>query len=165
VIDLLTKRFKILAVIVVVAIVVGMYGYTAASSAGLFKTPPNPNILYYNGTKIPYCEVGAAGGLPSSLDVGPVWFGPPPINSTHVVHVTGKWSSTASLRLLIIPTSQVKNHTYRYSILLNSTIATSGVVNITLAPIELGYQLIFVPAANSSGTITITQEFLMSNPN
>lgn len=155
-----TKAIKIFGIALVI-IVVSTYGYTAAFSAGWFKSKPNPDLIYPTGYTIPF-SVGRAAAYNGS--VGSIWtFKYIRLNTPMVL--SGSWNSSVMVKVLIIPcrNGTTKSNSSLIWSLLNSTAWSLGAnINITLNPSIGPYELVFVPGPDETGVIKITREIIVS---
>lgn len=153
------KAIKIISIALVI-VVVFTYGITAAFSDGWFKSNPprNPNLVLPAGYTIPFSVEKAAG---FNGTVGTVW-PVEPFNLSIPMDLSGSWISNASIKLIIIPFNDVKNQSFVWSLLNNTSWSYGGTFNLTLQPDNGGYQLAFVPGPDESGYIKVTKEIMLS---
>jgi hypothetical protein len=154
------KKVVKLVLIGMIVVITSTYGITAAFSAGLFAPASNPNIIWQKGTELNFGESGTNPLYNNTT--GTVWFGGI-ANPSTVMRLTGSWSSTAPLKLILVSTPLgLKNHTLVYSLLNATSPSYSGSVNVTIAPSLYGTHITFVPSPNEGGTVKITQQFILS---
>ena len=116
------------------------------------------DIIIEKGLTVHYADNGSNIFSPSFGAVMDLY----PVKTTSSAILTGSWKSTAPMAVIVIPTSQLKNDTLITSLLEESKLSLYGSLNVTLLPSELGYTIEFAPAANSSGTYTITDAFVLN---
>lgn len=116
------------------------------------------DIIIEKGMTIHYADNGSNVLAPNFGAVMDLY----PVKTISSATLTGSWKSTAPMALIVIPTSQLKNDTLIMNLLDRAGLSLYGSLNVALPPAEFGYTIEFAPAANSSGTYTITDAFVLS---